>query len=99
MKIVKKAYSYVSNACAFQCRYIPLSRVSAFVADHDASPNCSFPSVTVCDEIDKLATTSLMRCSVGSLEAAVKVFFLFALYQYILVSHLLQRFHCSINLY
>ncbi|KAI3459430.1 hypothetical protein Pfo_016093 [Paulownia fortunei] len=56
------------------CRYIPLSRVSAPVmAELDASPNCSFPSLTVCDEIGKLASTSLMRCSVGPLEAAVKV--------------------------
>ncbi|KAK4434057.1 putative serine/threonine-protein kinase DDB [Sesamum alatum] len=56
------------------CRYIPLSRVCAsVVTDHDASPNCSFPSLAVCDEIGKLASTSLMRCTVGSLEAAVKV--------------------------
>ncbi|KAL0433734.1 UNVERIFIED_CONTAM: putative serine/threonine-protein kinase DDB [Sesamum latifolium] len=56
------------------CRYIPLSRVCvSVVADHDASPNCSFPSLAVCDEIGKLASTSLMRCTVGSLEAAVKV--------------------------
>ncbi|KAI3469629.1 hypothetical protein Pfo_026292 [Paulownia fortunei] len=55
------------------CRYIPLSRVTALVADHDASPNCPFPSLSVCDEIAKLTSTSLMRCNVGSLEAAVKV--------------------------
>ncbi|KAL0285308.1 UNVERIFIED_CONTAM: Mitogen-activated protein kinase kinase kinase A [Sesamum angustifolium] len=56
------------------CRYIPLSRVCASVVpDRDASPNCSFPSLAVCDEIGKLASTSLMRCTVGSLEAAVKV--------------------------
>ncbi|KAK6146026.1 hypothetical protein DH2020_019895 [Rehmannia glutinosa] len=56
------------------CRYIPLSRVSdPVIAAPDASPNCSFPSLTICDEIGKLASTSLMRCSVGKLEAAVKV--------------------------
>ncbi|KAL0457149.1 UNVERIFIED_CONTAM: putative serine/threonine-protein kinase DDB [Sesamum latifolium] len=55
------------------CRYIPLSRVSALVADCDAGPNCSFPSLSHGDEIGKLASTSLMRCNFGSLEAAVKV--------------------------
>ncbi|KAK4425620.1 Serine/threonine-protein kinase PAK 6 [Sesamum alatum] len=55
------------------CRYIPLSRVSDLVADCDAGPNCSFPSLSLCDEIGKLASTSLMRCNFGSLEAAVKV--------------------------
>ncbi|KAL0376660.1 UNVERIFIED_CONTAM: Mitogen-activated protein kinase kinase kinase A [Sesamum calycinum] len=55
------------------CRYIPLSRVSALVADCDAGPNCSFPSLSLCDEIGKLASTSLMRCNFGSLQAAVKV--------------------------
>lgn len=54
-------------------RYIPSSRVSPFVTDLDASPNCSFPTLTGCDEIGKLASTSLMLCSAGSLEAAVKV--------------------------
>ncbi|KAG8370275.1 hypothetical protein BUALT_Bualt14G0099900 [Buddleja alternifolia] len=62
------------NDPEFFCRYIPLSRVSApLVADHDASPNCSFPSLSTCGEIGKLASTSLMRCNIGSLEAAVKV--------------------------
>ncbi|KAL0392893.1 UNVERIFIED_CONTAM: Serine/threonine-protein kinase pak-1 [Sesamum radiatum] len=62
------------SVCHFSIRYIPLSRVCASVVpDRDASPNCSFPSLAVCDEIGKLASTSLMRCTVGSLEAAVKV--------------------------
>ncbi|KAL0348906.1 UNVERIFIED_CONTAM: Serine/threonine-protein kinase fray1 [Sesamum angustifolium] len=56
------------------CRYIPLSRVSALVADCDAGPNCSFPSLSLCDEIGKLASTSLMRCNFGSLQAAVKTY-------------------------
>ncbi|KAL3828755.1 hypothetical protein ACJIZ3_017557 [Penstemon smallii] len=58
----------------YSCRYIPLSRMSApIVADHDATPNCTFPSLSVCEKIGKLASTSLMRCNVGSLDAAVKV--------------------------
>ncbi|PIN06674.1 Ras suppressor protein (contains leucine-rich repeats), partial [Handroanthus impetiginosus] len=56
------------------CRYIPLSRlISPIVADQYASPNCSFPSLAVCDEIGELASTSLMCCSIGSLDAAVKL--------------------------
>ncbi|CAI9771304.1 unnamed protein product [Fraxinus pennsylvanica] len=56
------------------CRYVPLSRISSPVAANGAtSPNCSFPSLSVCDEIGKLASTTLMRCNFGSLEAAVKV--------------------------
>lgn len=54
------------------CRYIPLSRVNA-VVEHDASSKCPFPSLSACDEIGKLTSTSLMRCNIGSLEAAVKV--------------------------
>ncbi|KAL6571465.1 hypothetical protein OROHE_003108 [Orobanche hederae] len=56
------------------CRYIPLSRVSEpVVTVPDASPNCSFPSVTVCDEIGKSTFTSLARCNIGQLEIAAKV--------------------------
>ncbi|GFP85817.1 map kinase kinase kinase mkh1 [Phtheirospermum japonicum] len=43
-----------------------------FITSPDASPNCSFPCLTACDEIEKLASSCLMRCSVGQLEAAVK---------------------------
>ncbi|PIN19191.1 Tyrosine kinase [Handroanthus impetiginosus] len=57
----------------YLCRYIPLSRVRAHILDHGASPNCSFPSLSDSEEIGKLASTSLMHCNVGSLEAAVKV--------------------------
>lgn len=56
----------------FQFRYIPLSRVNA-VVEHDASSKCPFPSLSACDEIGKLTSTSLMHCNIGSLEAAVKV--------------------------
>ncbi|KAL1548638.1 hypothetical protein AAHA92_16845 [Salvia divinorum] len=56
----------------YYCRYIPLSRVNA-VVDHDNNSTCPFPSLSMCDEIGKQADTSLMRCNIGSLEAAVKV--------------------------
>ncbi|KAL2463761.1 Leucine-rich repeat protein kinase family protein [Forsythia ovata] len=56
------------------CRYVPLSRIiSPVAADGATSPNCSFPSLSVCDEIGKVGSTTLMRCNFGSLEAAVKV--------------------------
>ncbi|KAL3649021.1 hypothetical protein CASFOL_005424 [Castilleja foliolosa] len=61
------------NDPEYLCRYIPLTRVSSLVADSAGSPNCQFPSISACDEIDKLSSTSLMHCNVGSLEAAVKV--------------------------
>ncbi|GFP86047.1 serine/threonine-protein kinase fray1 [Phtheirospermum japonicum] len=61
------------NDPEYLCRYIPLTRVSALAADSAGSPNSHFPSLSVCDEIGKLTSTSLMHCSVGSLEAAVKV--------------------------
>ncbi|KAL1543309.1 hypothetical protein AAHA92_20301 [Salvia divinorum] len=54
------------------CRYIPLSRVNA-VVDNDTISNFPFPSLSMCDEIGKLESTSIMRCNIGSLEAAVKV--------------------------
>ncbi|KAH6821620.1 Leucine-rich repeat protein kinase family protein [Perilla frutescens var. hirtella] len=54
------------------CRYLPLSQVNAVVG-HDTSSKCPFPSFSVCDEIGKLTSTSLMRCNIGALEAAVKV--------------------------
>lgn len=58
----------------FLFRYVPLSRISSPVAaDVATSPNCSFPSLSVCDEIGKLASTTLMRCNFGSLEAVAKV--------------------------
>ncbi|XP_073137023.1 uncharacterized protein [Henckelia pumila] len=58
----------------YACRYIPSSHVyTPLVADEGASPNSSFPSVSVSDEIGKLASTTLRRCNFGSLEAAMKV--------------------------
>ncbi|XP_075506811.1 uncharacterized protein LOC142543443 isoform X1 [Primulina tabacum] len=58
----------------YTCRYIPLNHVyTPLVADEGASPDNSFPSVSVSDEIGKLPSTTLMRCNFGSLEAAMKV--------------------------
>lgn len=61
-----------------------MSRVSTpGLIDHDASPNCSFPSITPIDEVVKLAPTSLVHCSVGPLDAGAKVLSYLLLYQYI----------------
>ncbi|XP_075473516.1 uncharacterized protein LOC142504554 isoform X1 [Primulina tabacum] len=58
----------------YACRYIPLSHVyKPLVTDEGASPSSSFPSVSESDEIGRLASTTLMRCNFGSLEAAMKV--------------------------
>ncbi|KZV25945.1 ras guanine nucleotide exchange factor L [Dorcoceras hygrometricum] len=58
----------------YACRYIPLSHVyTPFTANEGASRDSSFPSVSISEEIGKMASTTLMRCNLGSLEAAMKV--------------------------
>ncbi|XWS53909.1 hypothetical protein CRYUN_Cryun10bG0040900 [Craigia yunnanensis] len=56
------------------CRYIPLSRIKASLTT-ESSPvlSCSFPSMTISDEIERVASSSLIRCKFGSMEAAAKV--------------------------
>ncbi|OMO85566.1 hypothetical protein COLO4_21575 [Corchorus olitorius] len=55
------------------CRYIPLSRAKAsFTTEGSSGFSCSFPSMTISDEIE-VASSSLMRCKIGSMEAAAKV--------------------------
>ncbi|XP_010259155.1 PREDICTED: uncharacterized protein LOC104598673 [Nelumbo nucifera] len=56
------------------CRYIPLSRLhdpldSKMIDDL----NCSLPSLSSRDEVEKKAQTSLIQCKFGSVEAAAKV--------------------------
>ncbi|XVF66601.1 hypothetical protein PTKIN_Ptkin10aG0050600 [Pterospermum kingtungense] len=56
------------------CRYIPLSRTKASVATENTPVlRCSFPSLTLSDEIERVASSSLIRCKFGSMEAAAKV--------------------------
>ncbi|XP_042517260.1 uncharacterized protein LOC122091404 isoform X2 [Macadamia integrifolia] len=58
----------------FFCRYIPLSRILVPVKNGNmASSVYSFPSLSLCDEIEKAASSSLVRCKFGSVEAAAKV--------------------------
>ncbi|KAF6161821.1 hypothetical protein GIB67_008582 [Kingdonia uniflora] len=54
--------------------YVPLSRISAPVAgENTSSPSCSFPSLSFCDEVEKVALSSLNICKFGSIEAVAKV--------------------------
>ncbi|XVF28760.1 hypothetical protein REPUB_Repub15cG0058500 [Reevesia pubescens] len=56
------------------CRYIPLSRTKGSLTT-ESSPvlSCLFPSMTISDEIERVASSSLIRCKFGSKEAAAKV--------------------------
>ncbi|XP_057957170.1 uncharacterized protein LOC131150463 [Malania oleifera] len=56
------------------CRYVPLSRVNVPLKTWSGpSLDCSFPSLSTCDEIVKAASSSLVCCKIGSVEAAAKV--------------------------
>lgn len=56
------------------CRYIPLRRTQIPLSTSILpSPDNSFPSLSNCDELEKKALTTLVRCKYGSVEAAVKV--------------------------
>ncbi|XVE81685.1 hypothetical protein DITRI_Ditri15bG0085100 [Diplodiscus trichospermus] len=58
----------------FSCRYIPLSRTKAsLTAESSPVLSCSFPSMTSSDEIERVASSSLVRCKFGSTDAAAKV--------------------------
>ncbi|KAG9133621.1 hypothetical protein Leryth_019460 [Lithospermum erythrorhizon] len=54
-------------------RYIPLNRINVPLLDCDPGPSSSFPSVSLFEEIDKVASSTLMRCKFGELETAAKV--------------------------
>ncbi|KAJ1402563.1 Serine/threonine-protein kinase, active site [Sesbania bispinosa] len=58
----------------YSCRYIPLSRpkIPPPSSSH-TGPDYSFPSLSTCDELEKKAVTTLVRCKFGSVEAAAKV--------------------------
>ncbi|XP_031251870.1 uncharacterized protein LOC116141431 [Pistacia vera] len=57
------------------CRYIPLCRTTVSLStEGDPCPSpCSFPSLSTCDEIEKVTSSSLRQCKFGSLDAAAKV--------------------------
>ncbi|XP_022760190.1 uncharacterized protein LOC111306664 isoform X3 [Durio zibethinus] len=55
------------------CRYIPLSRAKACPKTECSPVLSSFPSMTLSDEIQRVASSSLIQCKFGSMEAAAKV--------------------------
>ncbi|TYJ14657.1 hypothetical protein E1A91_A10G131400v1 [Gossypium mustelinum] len=55
------------------CRYVPLSRTKVPVTSESIPVLSSFPSMTTSDEIERVASSSLLRCKFGSLDAAAKV--------------------------
>ncbi|XP_062169022.1 uncharacterized protein LOC133875048 [Alnus glutinosa] len=56
------------------CRYIPLRRIQVHLSsESQLGADCSFPSMSSCDEIDKAASSSLIQCKFGSVKAVAKV--------------------------
>ncbi|XP_022940432.1 uncharacterized protein LOC111446040 isoform X1 [Cucurbita moschata] len=56
------------------CRYIPLSRAELPISfGMSPSPGFSFPSLSNCDEIEKAPSSSVLKCKLGSVEAAAKL--------------------------
>ncbi|KAE9618250.1 hypothetical protein Lal_00047286 [Lupinus albus] len=56
------------------CRYIPLSRTEISLSCRGTpGPDQSFPSLSSCNELEKKTSTTLVRCKLGSIEAAAKV--------------------------
>lgn len=56
------------------CRYIPLCRINDSPStQRNTGLSSSFPSLSTNDEIEKAASSSLIRCKFGSIEAVAKV--------------------------
>ncbi|KAK3149382.1 hypothetical protein QOZ80_3AG0216650 [Eleusine coracana subsp. coracana] len=58
------------------CRYIPLSRLHVSLDDESYTSPCSFPSVSLCKEIEVTASSSVYHCKIGEVDAAAKVRYL-----------------------
>ncbi|XP_009118659.3 uncharacterized protein LOC103843663 [Brassica rapa] len=55
------------------CRYIPLNRLSESICKRaKLEPGCSFPSLSTSEGVER-ANSSLIRCKLGSTEAAAKM--------------------------
>ena len=56
------------------CRYVPLARINCLEISPSipAAASC-FPSLSACEEVEKAASSSVVLCKVGSVEAAAKV--------------------------
>uniref|UniRef100_A0A803NAG5 Protein kinase domain-containing protein n=1 Tax=Chenopodium quinoa TaxID=63459 RepID=A0A803NAG5_CHEQI len=57
----------------YLCRYIPLTRIIYPKLAPSDPVSTGFPSISECEEIEKVASSSLILCKVGSIEAAAKV--------------------------
>ncbi|KAM0929646.1 hypothetical protein ACQ4PT_001660 [Festuca glaucescens] len=55
------------------CRYVPLSRLHVALDDTARS---SFPSVSLCEEIEATSSSAVYHCKIGSVDAAAKVRYL-----------------------
>jgi len=55
-------------------RYIPLNRTMIPLSSRGIpGSDYSFPSLTTCDELETKSSTTLIKCKIGSVEAAAKV--------------------------
>lgn len=55
-------------------RYIPLNRTTIPLSSRGIpDSDYSVPSLTACDELETKASTTLIKCKIGSVEAAAKV--------------------------
>ncbi|KAF5466065.1 hypothetical protein F2P56_016022 [Juglans regia] len=86
--LIKRGHSWVRmvvDACRphdireetdseYFCRYIPLRRIQfPRSSENQLDADCSFPSMSNCDETEKAASSSLIRCKFGPIEAVAKV--------------------------
>ncbi|GAV57544.1 Pkinase domain-containing protein/LRR_4 domain-containing protein/LRR_7 domain-containing protein/EDR1 domain-containing protein [Cephalotus follicularis] len=56
------------------CRYVPLSRTKVpHATGSSPGPGYSFPSLSECDEFERAASSSVIRCNFGSVDAAAKL--------------------------
>ncbi|VAI21772.1 unnamed protein product [Triticum turgidum subsp. durum] len=58
------------------CRYVPLSRLHVALDDEGYTPRSSFPSVSLCKEIEATASSAVYHCKIGSVDAAAKIRYL-----------------------
>ncbi|TVU45084.1 hypothetical protein EJB05_04555 [Eragrostis curvula] len=58
------------------CRYFPLGRLNDPLDDESYTTRCSFPSVSLCKEIEVTASSSVYHCKLGAVDAAAKVQYL-----------------------
>ncbi|KQK13262.1 uncharacterized protein LOC100831591 [Brachypodium distachyon] len=58
------------------CRYVPLSRLHLALDDESYTPRSSFPSVSLCKEIEATASSAVYHCKIGAVDAAAKIRYL-----------------------